>query len=79
MRLINSYHIKYYLKQLAAVLLLSTIPFVSHAQTDHRAKVGEWETYFAYNQVSQLVETPDRIVGATRLGLIIIEIGRAHV
>lgn len=73
MRLINSNHIKYYLKHLATVLLLSTISFVSHAQTDHRSKVGEWETYFAYNQVSQLVETPDRIVGATRLGLIIIE------
>lgn len=37
------------------------------------AASNNWNTHFAYNQVTKIAETPDRIAGATRLGLLIVE------
>ena len=61
------------MKHLIIILLAFLIPIMAQSQSSEGMLVGEWKTHFAFNQAFEIIETPDRIIGATRLGLILIE------
>ncbi len=61
------------MKHLLIILLAILFPNLAHSQSNEGMRIGEWQTHFAFNQAFEVVETADRIIGATRLGLIIIE------
>lgn len=61
------------MKLLFFVLLAFLFPKMAQSQSSEGMRMGEWQTHFAFNQAFEVVETPDRIIGATRLGLIILE------
>ncbi|TCO10916.1 type IX secretion system anionic LPS delivery protein PorZ [Natronoflexus pectinivorans] len=43
------------------------------ASDNGQLRIGEWQTHFAYNRSNQVISTPNQILGATSLGLIVIE------
>jgi hypothetical protein len=46
---------------------------MAQSQSSEGMRMGDWQTHFAFNQAFEVIETPDRVIGATRLGLIILE------
>jgi hypothetical protein len=61
------------MKHLLIILLALIFTNLAQSQSSEGMLVGEWKTHFAFNQVFEVIETPDRIIGATRLGLIVVE------
>ncbi|WP_157666485.1 type IX secretion system anionic LPS delivery protein PorZ [Alkalitalea saponilacus] len=43
------------------------------ASDNNQLRIGEWRTHFAYNNSHHVISTPNQIIGATSLGLIVIE------
>ena len=53
-------------------LIIGTLlfPMLCFGQTE-KLKIGEWKHHFAFNDCSDIVETPTQIIGAATLGLLI--------
>ncbi|WP_052345503.1 type IX secretion system anionic LPS delivery protein PorZ [Alkaliflexus imshenetskii] len=55
---------------LSFILLLSSFLFVNGEEV---LRTGEWRSHFAYNNCFEIIETPTQVIGATSMGLIILE------
>ncbi len=54
------------------ILLLLFFPSVI-AQNEGSLRIGEWQSYFAFNNCSEIIETDQNYIGKTKYGLIFIE------
>lgn len=61
-----------YSAKLFAATFCALLGYLNIAESAFAASSG-WNTHYSYNQVTNIAETPDRIAGATRLGLLIVE------
>jgi ligand-binding sensor domain-containing protein len=60
------------MKHLIFILLALLLPKLTQSQSSEEMRVGEWKSHFSFNQAFEIIETKDKIIAATKLGLVMV-------